>query len=96
MDGVGNETTGVLVLGATNTPWSLDPAIRRRFERRIYIPLPEVRARLGLISNLIKNNPNEISEEDLELIAEKTEGYFIMLTQILRIRHLSVGEGRYV
>jgi len=75
MDGVGNETTGVLVLGATNTPWSLDPAIRRRFERRIYIPLPEVRARLGLISNLIKNNPNEISEEDLELIAEKTEGF---------------------
>lgn len=75
MDGVGNETTGVLVLGATNTPWSLDPAIRRRFERRIYIPLPEVRARLGLISNLIKHNPNEISEEDLEILAQKTEGY---------------------
>lgn len=75
MDGVGNETTGVLVLGATNTPWSLDPAIRRRFERRIYIPLPEVRARLGLIINLIKNNPNELSEEQLEHVAERTEGY---------------------
>jgi vacuolar protein-sorting-associated protein 4 len=30
MQGVGKDQTGVLVLGATNIPWSLDPAIRRR------------------------------------------------------------------
>ena len=33
------------MLGATNIPWELDPAIRRRFEKRVYIPLPEPHAR---------------------------------------------------
>jgi SpoVK/Ycf46/Vps4 family AAA+-type ATPase len=32
---------GLLVLGATNVPWEIDSAMRRRFEKRIYIPLPE-------------------------------------------------------
>ena len=31
MQGVGKSHDGILVLGATNTPWSLDPAIRRRY-----------------------------------------------------------------
>eukprot|EP00897_Mesotaenium_endlicherianum_P005933 jgi/Mesen1/5368/ME000268S04562 len=45
MQGVGNEDQKVLVLAATNTPYSLDQAVRRRFDKRIYIPLPEVKAR---------------------------------------------------
>lgn len=72
MQGVGNDSTGVLVLGATNLPWALDPAIRRRFERRIYIPLPDTRARLYLLTRLIGSNPNEISEEQIEDLAERT------------------------
>jgi len=49
MQGVGNDDKGVLVLGATNLPWALDPAIRRRFEKRIYIPLPDAPARKFLL-----------------------------------------------
>lgn len=48
MDGVGSNQSGVLVLGATNVPWELDPAMRRRFEKRVYIALPEVPARTSM------------------------------------------------
>ena len=73
MQGVGHDDTGVLVLGATNLPWALDPAIRRRFERRIYISLPEYEARLGMLKNGMKNNPNTLKEEDFDFFAKKTE-----------------------
>lgn len=36
----------VLVLAATNLPWAIDEAARRRFSRRLYIPLPEYETRL--------------------------------------------------
>ncbi|KAL0370180.1 UNVERIFIED_CONTAM: protein SUPPRESSOR OF K(+) TRANSPORT GROWTH DEFECT 1 [Sesamum angustifolium] len=45
MQGVGHNDDKVLVLAATNTPYSLDQAIRRRFDKRIYIPLPDLKAR---------------------------------------------------
>lgn len=64
MQGVGHDDTGVLVLGATNLPWALDPAIRRRFERRIYISLPEYEARFGMLKRGMKDTPNELVEAD--------------------------------
>lgn len=64
MQGVGNDNDGILVLGATNVPWELDPAIRRRFERRIYIPLPELQARTGQFHIRLGKTPNNLTEED--------------------------------
>ena len=47
--GLGQDDNGILVLGATNVPWMIDPAARRRFEKRIYIPLPDHRAREAIL-----------------------------------------------
>lgn len=51
----------VIVLAATNTPWDLDEALRRRFEKRIYIPLPTDEGRKELF---------RINMEGLELAAD--------------------------
>jgi len=74
MQGVGQNNTGILVLGATNTPWELDPAIRRRFEKRVYIPLPENDARLVLLKSHIGTTPHSLNDGDLKHLSEKTEG----------------------
>ncbi|KAJ3122716.1 Vacuolar protein sorting-associated protein 4, partial [Nowakowskiella sp. JEL0407] len=75
MQGVGHDMSGVLVLGATNIPWQLDNAIRRRFEKRIYIPLPEVNARMKMFQLNVGTTPCNLSLRDYRTLAEKTEGF---------------------
>jgi len=75
MQGVGHEDKGILVLGATNIPWGLDPAIRRRFEKRIYIPLPEKPAREYLLRKLTNKTKHTLNEEDFSELGERTEGF---------------------
>ena len=62
-------------MGATNIPWGLDPAVRRRFERRVYIPLPGIEARRYLLKNVMKINEHSLSDDDFQWFAEKTEGF---------------------
>jgi len=75
MNGVGNDTEGVLVLAATNIPWALDTAIRRRFEKRIYIPLPESPARSNMFKIHLGKTPNLINQEQFKKLGDLTEGY---------------------
>jgi len=76
MDGVGKDDQGILVLGATNIPWDLDPAVRRRFQKKIYIPLPDETARRVLIKlQLGKDTPNNITIDEIDELAKRTEGF---------------------
>jgi vacuolar protein-sorting-associated protein 4 len=75
MQGVGKGSEGLLVLGATNVPWELDPAVRRRFEKRIYIPLPEEHARAKMFKLNLGNTPHSVTEDDFMELASLTEGY---------------------
>jgi len=75
MQGVGKTNEGVLVLGATNTPWDLDPAIRRRFEKRIYIPLPDKPARKVIFKVSIGSTPHNLRDKDFDQLADKTDGF---------------------
>ncbi|KFP85619.1 Vacuolar protein sorting-associated protein 4A, partial [Acanthisitta chloris] len=64
--GVGNSSDGILVLGATNIPWVLDSAIRRRFEKRIYIPLPEEAARAQMFRLHLGNTPHSLTDANIQ------------------------------
>lgn len=77
MQGVGHDTNdGILVLGATNIPWTLDSAIRRRFEKRIFIPLPEENARLEMFKiHLGTQTPHELTEANFRELARRTQQY---------------------
>jgi vacuolar protein-sorting-associated protein 4 len=75
MQGVGNDNDGILVLGASNVPWELDPAIRRRFEKRIYIPLPDPMARMAQFKIRLGKTPNNLTEQDYVDLGHATEGY---------------------
>lgn len=80
MDGVGGASENedpskmVMVLAATNFPWDIDEALRRRLEKRIYIPLPSAKGR----EELLKINLKELelaNDVDMTKIAEQMEGY---------------------
>ena len=66
--------SGVLVLGATNIPWELDAAVRRRFERRVYIPLPDEGARRELLRIHLGETPHSLAPSDLDRLASRTMG----------------------
>jgi vacuolar protein-sorting-associated protein 4 len=63
MQGTATNNDGVLVLGATNVPWELDNAIRRRFQKRIYISLPDANARAGIFKIRSGTTKSGVTEE---------------------------------
>jgi transitional endoplasmic reticulum ATPase len=75
MDGNVANNEGILILGATNAPWHLDPAFRRpgRFDRIIFIPPPDEDARIAIIELMAKEKP--VERLDVASLARKTKGF---------------------
>jgi vacuolar protein-sorting-associated protein 4 len=74
MQGVGKDDDGILVLGATNIPWDLDPAVRRRFQKKIYICLPDESARVHMLKLNLGDTPSTLVDEDIKELAGMTDG----------------------
>jgi SpoVK/Ycf46/Vps4 family AAA+-type ATPase len=59
MDGFAQRNQGVLILGATNVPWAIDPAFRRpgRFDRVLFVPPPDTEARRAILGLQLEGRP---------------------------------------
>ncbi|KAA6361668.1 MAG: putative Vacuolar protein sorting-associated protein 4, partial [Streblomastix strix] len=75
LEGVGNDNSKVLFLAATNTPWSLDSAILRRLQKRVYIPLPDPVARETLFRLKLGDTPHNLTQIDFKILAQKADSY---------------------
>ncbi|KAG6032891.1 hypothetical protein E4U41_007097 [Claviceps citrina] len=65
----------VLVLAATNLPWTIDEAARRRFVRRQYIPLPEPCTRETQLRTLLGEQKHGLSATDIKTLVGLTDGF---------------------
>lgn len=75
LDGINHSNEGVLIIGATNTPWNLDPAFRRpgRFDRIIFIPPPDEISKESILRLKIKNKP--VGTIDFKSLSKKMDHY---------------------
>lgn len=79
MDGITNNLDGILFMGNTNRPWLLDDGIRRRFNKRIYVPLPSLGERCELLQHYLSKNKedtgNTISDQDIMVLSEEMDHF---------------------
>ncbi|XP_026750091.2 katanin p60 ATPase-containing subunit A-like 2 [Galleria mellonella] len=76
LDGISKRDGVVFLLANSNMPWVLDPAMLRRLEKRIYIPLPDFKTRVELFEKFLKVGNMELYPKvNFEELAAKTEGY---------------------
>ena len=75
LDGIGHNNEGILILGATNTPWHLDAAFRRpgRFDRIIFVSPPDDVAREAILEMKLKDKP--VENLDYKYLAKKLDHF---------------------
>ncbi|MCK4382884.1 MAG: AAA family ATPase [Candidatus Lokiarchaeota archaeon] len=65
----------LLVLGATNRPWDIDNAMLSRFEKRVHVPLPDLKGRAGIFKIHAEGVDTSLTDEDYIELAVRSEGY---------------------
>ncbi|BBZ34653.1 ATP-binding protein [Mycolicibacterium confluentis] len=75
LDSATSDNEGVYVIGATNMPWDIDPALRRpgRLDRMIFVSLPDAEARAEIVRLHLRDRP--VTAIDLGSVVARTEGY---------------------
>jgi SpoVK/Ycf46/Vps4 family AAA+-type ATPase len=75
LDSARSDNEGVFVLGATNQPWDIDPALRRpgRFDRTLLVLPPDPPARVSILQYHLRGRP--VGQLDLQRLANRTEGF---------------------
>lgn len=80
----------IYVIGATNKPWQLDEAFIRRFNKRIFIPLPDREAREQLFK-LYTKNLSLSADVDIAKLVDLTDGYTASdIRDVIQAAHLKV------
>ncbi|KAJ6648860.1 Katanin p60 ATPase-containing subunit A1 [Pseudolycoriella hygida] len=76
MDAVLGITDGVFFMASTNCPQHLDSALIRRFDKLIYVPLPEEGARMETLKKKLSDiKSDELYDDKLKSLAAKTAGF---------------------
>ena len=65
----------LLVLGATNRPWDIDTAMLSRFEKRVHVPLPDLKGRAGIFKIHTEGVDSALTDEDFIELGVRSEGY---------------------
>jgi AAA+ superfamily predicted ATPase len=74
LDGVETSNEGIFVIGATNQPWDVDPALRRpgRFDRTMLLLPPDADARAAILRSNLRDRP--LGPVDFDELARTTDG----------------------
>ncbi|KAK9884224.1 hypothetical protein WA026_005173 [Henosepilachna vigintioctopunctata] len=73
MDGLLSNNNQVFLLATTNSPWKLDKALLRRFEKRILIPIPNFETKMQMLKNFAKWNID--NRNDLTRLVQITDNF---------------------
>jgi len=74
-DGIQGNPQNVIVIGATNRPFDVDPAFLRRMPRSFFVGLPDVESRIAILNNLLDSVPLYPGKEMIPDMARGLEGY---------------------